>query len=69
MMNEPAPGAHRSGLVSTCVSYITMNEPGPGAHRSGLETDFYTGRYIVGMFVTILPNEAHYSLISVCNEL
>jgi hypothetical protein len=46
-----------------------MNGPGPGAHRSGLVTGFYTTRYIVGMFVTVFPNEAHYSLISVCNEL
>jgi hypothetical protein len=46
-----------------------MNGPGPGAHRSGLEMDFYTARYIVGMFVMVFPIEAHYSLISVCNEL
>jgi hypothetical protein len=30
---------------------------------------FYTTRYIVVMFVTVFPNEARYSLISVCNEL
>jgi hypothetical protein len=46
-----------------------MNGPGPGAHRSELVTSFYTARYIVGMFVTGFPNEAHYSLLSVCNEL
>jgi hypothetical protein len=46
-----------------------MNGPGPRAHRSGLVTGFYTARYIVGMFVTGFPNEAHYSLISVCNEV
>jgi hypothetical protein len=46
-----------------------MNGPGPGARRSGLVTGFYTARYIVGIFVTGFPNEARYSLISVCNEL
>jgi hypothetical protein len=30
---------------------------------------FYTAHYIVGIFVTGFPNEACYSLISVCNEL
>jgi hypothetical protein len=42
---------------------------GAGAYRSGLITGFYTARYIVGIFVTGFPNEARYSLISVCNEL
>jgi hypothetical protein len=42
---------------------------GPGAHRSGLVMGFYTARYIVGIFVMGFPNEAHYLLISVCNEL
>jgi hypothetical protein len=46
-----------------------MNGPGPGTHRSGLVTGFYTARYIVGILVTDFPNEACYSLISVCNEL
>jgi hypothetical protein len=46
-----------------------MNGPCPGAHRSGLVIGFYTARYIVGMFVTGIPNEARYRLISVCNEL
>jgi hypothetical protein len=46
-----------------------MNGPGPGAQRSGLVTGFYTAHYIVGIFVTGFQNEAHYSLISVCNEL
>jgi hypothetical protein len=46
-----------------------MNGPGFGAHRLELVTSFYTARYIVGMFVTGFPNEARYSLISVCNEL
>jgi hypothetical protein len=36
---------------------------------SGLVTAFYTACYIIGMFVTGFPNEARYSLISVCNEL
>jgi hypothetical protein len=36
-----------------------MNGPGPGAHQSGLVAGFYTARYIVGMFVTVFPNEAH----------
>jgi hypothetical protein len=31
-------------------------------------TDFYAARYIVGMFVMGVPNEAYYSVISVCNE-
>jgi hypothetical protein len=43
--------------------------PVPGAYWSGLVTGFYTARYIVGIFVTVFLNEAHYSLISVCNEL
>jgi hypothetical protein len=59
----------RRHVLSTYISYISMNEPGPGAHRSGLVTSFYTARYIVGMFVTSFLNEAHYSLISVSNEL
>jgi hypothetical protein len=46
-----------------------MNGLGPGAHQSGLVTGYYTARYIVGIFVTSFPNKAHYSLISVCNEL
>jgi hypothetical protein len=46
-----------------------MNWPGPGAHWSVLVMGFYTACYIVGMFVTGFPNEARYSLISVCNEL
>jgi hypothetical protein len=46
-----------------------MNGSGPGAHRSGLVMGFYTTRYIVGIFVTGFSNEAHYLLISVCNEL
>jgi hypothetical protein len=45
-----------------------MNGLGPGAHRPGLVTGFYSARYIVGMFVMGFPNEARYSLISVCNE-
>jgi hypothetical protein len=56
-------------VLSTCVSYISMNGSSPRAHRSGLVTGFYTARYIVAMFVTGFPNEARYSLISVCNEL
>jgi hypothetical protein len=43
--------------------------PGAGAHRSGLVTGFYTTRYTMGIFVTGFPNEARYSLVSVCNEL
>jgi hypothetical protein len=46
-----------------------MNGAGSGAHRSGLVTVFYTARYIVGIFVMGFPNEARYSLVSVCNEL
>jgi hypothetical protein len=53
----------------TCVSYISTNGPGPGAHRLGLVTGVYTARYIVGVIVTGYPNEASYSLISVCNEI
>jgi hypothetical protein len=56
-------------VLSTYVSYISMNGPGPRAHQSGLVMGFYTVCYIVGMFVTSFPNEARYSLISVCNEL
>jgi hypothetical protein len=37
--------------------------------RSGLVTGFYTTCYNVGMYVTGFPNEARYSLISVCNDL
>jgi hypothetical protein len=46
-----------------------MNGLGPGAHRLGLVTGFYTAHYIIGMFVTGIPNEARYSLIRICNEL
>jgi hypothetical protein len=37
-------------------------------HRSG-GNGIFTARYIVGIFVTGFPNEAHYSRINVCNEL
>jgi hypothetical protein len=30
---------------------------------------FYGARYFVGMFVTGVPIEARYSVVSVCNEL
>jgi hypothetical protein len=63
------PLDERRCVLSTYVSYISMNGPGLGAHPSGLVTGFCTARYIVGMFVTGFPNEARYSLISVCNEL
>jgi hypothetical protein len=46
-----------------------MNGPGPGAHQSRQATGFYIARYIAGMFVKGFPNEARYSLISVCNQL
>jgi hypothetical protein len=59
----------RRRLLSTCVSYISMNGPGPEAHRSGLVTGLYTARNMVGIFVTGFPNEARYSLISVCNKI
>jgi hypothetical protein len=39
------------------------------AHWSVLAIAFYDARYIVGIFVTGIPNEAHYSLISFCNIL
>jgi hypothetical protein len=45
-----------------------MNEPGSGGQWSVLVTSFYAARYIVGMFVTGILNEARYSLINVCNE-
>jgi hypothetical protein len=56
-------------MLSTCVSYNSMNGPGLGSQRSGLVMGFYTAHYNVGMFVTVFPNQAHYSLISICNEL
>jgi hypothetical protein len=51
-----------------CLLYLD-ERPSPGAHRSGLVMGFYTAHHIVGIFVTGFPNEAHYLLISVCNEL
>jgi hypothetical protein len=51
-----------------CLPHLD-ERPGPGAHRSRLVTGFYTTCYIVGIFVTDFPNEARYSLNSVCNEL
>jgi hypothetical protein len=56
-------------VLSTRVSSISTNGPGSGAHRSVLVTGFFAAYYIVGMFITGIPNEARYSLISVCNEL
>jgi hypothetical protein len=56
-------------VLSNRASSISTNEPGPKAHRSVLVTGFYTAHYIVGMFVTGVLNEAHYSMIIVCNEL
>jgi hypothetical protein len=47
----------------------STNGPCCGAHRSVLVTGFYSARYFVGMFVTSVPIEAHYSVVSVCNEL
>jgi hypothetical protein len=52
------------------VRLLYLDErPSAGAHQSGPVTGFYTARYIVGIFVTGFPNEARYSLVSVCNEL
>jgi hypothetical protein len=34
-----------------------------------LVTGFYGARYFVGKFVTGVPTEARYSVVSVCNEL
>jgi hypothetical protein len=34
-----------------------------------LATGFYGARYFVGKFVTSVPIEARYSVVSVCNEL
>jgi hypothetical protein len=56
-------------VLSTRVSSISTDGPNSGAHRSVLVTGFYDACYIVGMFVTSIPNEARYSLISVCNKL
>jgi hypothetical protein len=39
-----------------------MNGLGPGAQWSGLVTGFYTAHYILGMFVTIFPNEAPFAV-------
>jgi hypothetical protein len=55
--------------MSTCFSSISMNRPSCGAHWLVLVTGFQAARYIVGMFVMGVPNEARYSQISVCNEL
>jgi hypothetical protein len=43
--------------------------PSSGAHRSVLVTCFYGAHYIVGMFVTGVPIEARYLVISICNKL
>jgi hypothetical protein len=56
-------------VLSTRVSSISTNGPSFGAHRSLLVTGFYAACYIVGMSVIDIPNESHYSLISICNEL
>jgi hypothetical protein len=40
-----------------------------GARRSVLVTSFYGARYFVGKFVTGVPIEARYLVVSVCNEL
>jgi hypothetical protein len=43
----------------------------PMSQRTGhvLATGFYGARYFVGKFVTSVPIEARYSVVSVCNEL
>jgi hypothetical protein len=43
----------------------------PMSQRTGhvLATGFYGARYFVGKFVTSVPIEALYSVVSVCNEL
>jgi hypothetical protein len=56
-------------VLLNCVSSVLTNGPTAGAHHSVLVTGFYAACYIVGMFVTGVSNEAHYSLINVCNEL
>jgi hypothetical protein len=38
-------------------------------NRSVLVTSIYGVRYLVGKFVTGVPMEARYSVVSVCNEL
>jgi hypothetical protein len=48
---------------------VSTNRPRCGAHRSVLVIGFYSARYFVGMFVTGVPIEALYSVVSVCNEL
>jgi hypothetical protein len=41
------------------------------SQRTGrvLVTSFYGARYFIGKFVTGVPIEAHYLVVSVCNEL
>jgi hypothetical protein len=53
----------------TCVSDVSTNGPRCGAHRSVLVTGLYGACHFVGMFVTGVPIEAYYSVVSVCNEL
>jgi hypothetical protein len=36
--------------------------------RHVLVTGFYSARYFVGKFVTGVPTEARYSVVSVCNK-
>jgi hypothetical protein len=50
------------------VSDVSTNGPNFRVDRSVLITGFYATHYIVGMFITCVPNEARYSVISVCNE-
>jgi hypothetical protein len=60
---------YRRRVLLNCVSSVLMNGPTAGAHRSVLVTGFYAAHYIVGMFVTGVPNEARYSRFSFYNEL
>jgi hypothetical protein len=65
----PTVFQYRRRVLLNCVSSVLTNGPTAGAHHSVLVTGFYAACYIVGMFVTGVSNEAHYSLINVCNEL
>jgi hypothetical protein len=53
------------------ISDVCGEPASPMSQRTGhvSVTGFYGARYFVGKFLTGAPTEAHYSVVSVCNEL
>jgi hypothetical protein len=69
-------GPHGTLVTSTKTKPVTMKSISETRVvnlclqcRHVLVMGFYGARYFVGKFVMGVPTEAHYSVVSVCNEL